>query len=244
MSRFYALVLVPGDVLREEIGDAARELLYPYMYDPDEPTMQHNFDYAYSPEDIADLSDDEISDHTWPVSEILDPRVLAGSQVEAIVTPDGPGTNPTIPASCGMTRHGWRRLVMFLSSIGSDWPCGMCCIADGGGMQDGGLFYLPNFGVQGGLSGACPCLWMPLQEPFICRAPIEPPRAAENSRQHTACRGCALVVADTGLLHRPGDLLLDRWSVEVVDLEVKHFSVFMNDLHDAAGRGKVRQELV
>jgi hypothetical protein len=97
MSRYYALVLLPGETSLEEAGDAARELLYPYMYDPDEPIKQHNFDYFYGPEDIADLTDDEISDHTWPVSEILDPRTLAGLQVEAIVTPDGTWHEPDDP---------------------------------------------------------------------------------------------------------------------------------------------------
>lgn len=93
MSRYCALVLIPGETSLEEAG-VALELLYPYMYDPDEPTKQHNFDYSYSPEEIADLTDDEISDQTWPVSEILDPRTLAGLQVEAIITPDGAWHEP------------------------------------------------------------------------------------------------------------------------------------------------------
>ena len=97
MSRFYALVLVPGETSREEAGDAALDLLYPYMYNPDEPTKAHNFDYMYSPEDIADLTDDEISDHMWPISEILEPQTFADLQVEAIVTSDGTWHEPDDP---------------------------------------------------------------------------------------------------------------------------------------------------
>ena len=48
MSKYYALVLVPDEISREEAGDAALELLYPYMYNPDEPTKEHEFDYMYS----------------------------------------------------------------------------------------------------------------------------------------------------------------------------------------------------
>ncbi len=81
MSRYYALVLVPSQISREEVNDAALELLYPYMYNPDEPTKAHNFDYMYSPEDIADLTNDDITDHMWPVSEILDPQTFAELRV-------------------------------------------------------------------------------------------------------------------------------------------------------------------
>jgi len=88
MSRYYALVVVPGDA-PEEACKAAAELLYPYMYNPDEPTKAHNFDYMYSPEDIADLTDDDITQHMWPVSEILGVETLADLEVEAILTPDG-----------------------------------------------------------------------------------------------------------------------------------------------------------
>jgi hypothetical protein len=98
MSRYYALVLVPGEISREEAGDAALELLYPYMHNPDEPTQEHNFDYLYSPEDIADLTEDDITDHVWPVSEIAEPQTFAQLQVEAIVTPDGSWHEPDDPA--------------------------------------------------------------------------------------------------------------------------------------------------
>ena len=97
MSRYYALVLVPSEIPREEAGDAALELFYPYMHNPDEPTKAHNFDYMYSPEDIADLTDDDITDHMWSVSEILDPQTFAELQVEAIVTPDGAWHEPDDP---------------------------------------------------------------------------------------------------------------------------------------------------
>ena len=98
MSRYYALVLVPGEISLEEAGDAALDLLYPYMYNPDEPTRAHNFDYVYSPEDIADLTDDDFIDHVWPVNEILESEALAELQVEAIVTPDGAWHEPDDPA--------------------------------------------------------------------------------------------------------------------------------------------------
>jgi hypothetical protein len=98
MSRYYTLVVVPGDVdTPEEACDTAAGLLYPYMYNPDEPTRAHNFDYMYSPEDIADLTDDDVTDHMWCVSEILEPETLAELQVEAIVTLDGLWHEPDDP---------------------------------------------------------------------------------------------------------------------------------------------------
>jgi len=97
VSRYYALVLVPGETPQEEAGDAALELLYPYMYDSDEPAREHQFDYMYSPEDIADLTEDDVTDHMWPVSEILEPDTFTGLQVEAIVAPDGAWHEPDDP---------------------------------------------------------------------------------------------------------------------------------------------------
>ena len=99
MSRYYALVLVlsDADTPEEEACVAAAELLYPYMYNPDELTRVHNFDYMYSPEDIADLTEDDITDHAWPVSEILEPQTFTRLQVEAIVTPDGAWHEPDEP---------------------------------------------------------------------------------------------------------------------------------------------------
>ena len=98
MSRYYTLVVVPGDAdAPEEACEAAAKLLYPYMYNRDEPTRDHNFDYMYSPEDIADLTDEDITDHMWSVSEILEPETLAELQVGAIVTPDGLWHEPDDP---------------------------------------------------------------------------------------------------------------------------------------------------
>ncbi len=100
MSRYYVLVLVPRDVdtPEEEACAVAAELLYPHMQDPDKPTRAHKFDYMYGPEDIADLTDDDIADHVWPVSEILEPDTFAGLQAEAIVTPDGAWHEPDDPS--------------------------------------------------------------------------------------------------------------------------------------------------
>ena len=97
MSRYYALVLVPGETPQGEAGDAALDLLYPYMHLPDDPTREHKYDYAYGPEDITNLSADDITDHTWNVGEILEPETFAGLQVEAIVTPDGAWREPDDP---------------------------------------------------------------------------------------------------------------------------------------------------
>ena len=98
MSRYYALVVVPGDAeAPEEACEAAAELLYPYMYNHDEPARGHHFDYMYGPEDIANLTDENITDHMWAVGEILEPQTLAGLQVEAIVTPDGDWHEPDDP---------------------------------------------------------------------------------------------------------------------------------------------------
>ncbi len=98
MSRYYTLVVVPGDAdAPERACEAAEELLYPYMYDSREPTRAHNFDYMYGPEDIANLTDDDVADHVWPVGEILEPEAFAALEVEAIVTPDGAWHEPDDP---------------------------------------------------------------------------------------------------------------------------------------------------
>jgi len=98
MSRYYTLVVVPGEPdAPEEACETAAELLYPYMYDPDRLTRTHYFDYMYGPKDIADLTDDDISDHVWLVSEMLDPGTFAGLEVEAIVTPEGSWHEPDDP---------------------------------------------------------------------------------------------------------------------------------------------------
>ena len=87
MSKYYALVLVPGDTPVQEACDAAAEPLYPYMHDPGEPTRPHEFDYMFSPEDIANLSDDEITDHMWRAGEIRER--IPDLQLEAVISPDG-----------------------------------------------------------------------------------------------------------------------------------------------------------
>lgn len=88
MSRYYALVLVPGDIPEEATCDAALDLLYPYMRTGrGEPTEDFKFDYMYGPEDIADLTDDDVTQNMWRVGEILER--LADLEVEAILTPDG-----------------------------------------------------------------------------------------------------------------------------------------------------------
>ena len=51
----------------------------------------------YNPEDIADLTDDDITDHMWPVGEILEPETFAELQVEAIVAADGAWHEPDDP---------------------------------------------------------------------------------------------------------------------------------------------------
>ncbi len=87
MSRFYALVLIPGDTPEEEAGDAALDLLYPYMQGASDGTEEFKFDYMLGPEEIAALSKDDGVQNVSPVSEIVD--TLADLQVEAIVAPDG-----------------------------------------------------------------------------------------------------------------------------------------------------------
>ncbi len=87
MSRFYALVLVPGETPAEEAGDAALDLLYPYMQGTSTEPEDFKFDYVLGPEEIAALSEDDSVRHTWTVREIVD--TLADLQVEAIVAPDG-----------------------------------------------------------------------------------------------------------------------------------------------------------
>ncbi len=87
MSRYYALVLVPGDTPEEEACEVAAELLYPHMHAPDVPLTEHKFDYMYGPGDIAELTGGDITQHMWRVGEILE--TLADLEVEAVLTPDG-----------------------------------------------------------------------------------------------------------------------------------------------------------
>ncbi len=87
MSRFYALVLIPGEPPEEEAADTALELLYPYMHGEAEGTEEPKFDYMLGPEEIAALSEDDSVRNIWPVGEIVD--TFVDLEVEAIVTPDG-----------------------------------------------------------------------------------------------------------------------------------------------------------
>ncbi len=87
MTRYHALVLVPGDTPEDEACDAAFRLLAPYMRDDRRPGAAHKFDYALDPDEIAALGDDEGRRDIWRVSEVM--GRLAGLQVEAILTPDG-----------------------------------------------------------------------------------------------------------------------------------------------------------
>src|SRR3712207_447639 len=87
MTRYYALVLVPGDAHtpEEEACEAAADLLFPYMRSEDDPEADYNFDWFLQPDDISVLEDDDPL--IWPAGEIVErfPEL----QVEAILTPDG-----------------------------------------------------------------------------------------------------------------------------------------------------------
>lgn len=87
MTRYYALVLVPGDAdtLEEEACEAAAELLYPYIRSDDDPQADHEFDWFLQPDDIGE-PDDEIQ-WIWRAGDIVErfPEL----QEEAILTPDG-----------------------------------------------------------------------------------------------------------------------------------------------------------
>ena len=69
MTRYYALVLAPGDVPRNEAFDAAFGLLSPCMIADARPSQEPRFDHLLDSEDIIGR--------------------LGKLQVEAIVTPDG-----------------------------------------------------------------------------------------------------------------------------------------------------------
>jgi hypothetical protein len=87
MTRYYALVLVPGDAdtPEEEACEAAAELLYPYMRSEDDPEADYEFDWFLQPDDIGEPDDD--IQWIWRAGDIVErfPEL----QVEAIVTPDG-----------------------------------------------------------------------------------------------------------------------------------------------------------
>jgi hypothetical protein len=78
MTRYYALVLVPGDAdtPEEEACEAAAELLFPYMRSED--------DWFLQPDDLSGPDDVQL---IWRAGDILER--FAELQVEAIVTPEG-----------------------------------------------------------------------------------------------------------------------------------------------------------
>jgi hypothetical protein len=93
MSRYHALVLVPGGRPEDEACDVALELLYPYMITAGEAGPYGKFDYALSPEDVADVGD-AAARNVWRAGEIT--ARLAELEVEAILTPDGSWHEPEV----------------------------------------------------------------------------------------------------------------------------------------------------
>ena len=87
MTRYYALVLVPGDAdtPEEEACEAAAELLYPYMRSEDDPEADYQFDWFLQPDDLTEPDDEERL--IWRAGDIVER--FAELEVEAIVTPDG-----------------------------------------------------------------------------------------------------------------------------------------------------------
>jgi hypothetical protein len=87
MTRYYALVLVPGDAdtPEEEACEAAAELLYPYMRSEDDPEADYQFDWFLQPDDLTEPDDDERL--IWRAGGIVErfPEL----EVEVIVTSDG-----------------------------------------------------------------------------------------------------------------------------------------------------------
>ena len=87
MTRFHALVLVPGDAdtSEKEACEAAAKLLYPFMRSEDEPGGDHQFDWFLQPDDLAALDDG--LQLIWRAGDIVER--FAELEVEAILTPDG-----------------------------------------------------------------------------------------------------------------------------------------------------------
>jgi hypothetical protein len=86
MTRYYALVLVPGDAdtPEEEACEAAAELLFSYMRPEDDPEADYHFDWFLQPDDLSGPDDVQL---IWRAGDIVER--FAQLQVEAIVTPDG-----------------------------------------------------------------------------------------------------------------------------------------------------------
>ena len=87
MTRYYALVLVPGDAdtLDEEACEAAADLLFPYMRSDDDPEADYHFDWFLQPDDLSAHGDD--GRLIWRAGDIV--QRFPELQVEAILTPDG-----------------------------------------------------------------------------------------------------------------------------------------------------------
>jgi hypothetical protein len=87
MTRYYALVLVPGDAdtPEEEACEAAAKLLFRYMRSEDDPEADYHFDWFLQPDDITEPNDDV--QLIWRAGDIVER--FAELQVEAILTPDG-----------------------------------------------------------------------------------------------------------------------------------------------------------
>ena len=87
MTRYYALVLVPGDVdtPEEEACEAAAELLFPYMRSDDDPESDYHFDWFLQPDDLSEPGDE--GQLIWRAGDVAEG--FAELQVEAILTPDG-----------------------------------------------------------------------------------------------------------------------------------------------------------
>src|SRR5215210_205515 len=87
MTRYYALVLVPGaaDTPQERSCEAAAKFLYPYMRSENDPGDDYRFDWFLQPDDP--LAPDDGGRLIWRAGDILER--LAELEVEAILTPDG-----------------------------------------------------------------------------------------------------------------------------------------------------------
>ena len=87
MTRYHALVLVPGDAdtPQEVACEAAAELLFPYMRSDDDPEADYQFDWFLQPDDITEPGDDDRL--IWRAGDIVER--FAELEVEAILTPDG-----------------------------------------------------------------------------------------------------------------------------------------------------------
>ena len=85
MTRFHALVLVPGDAdTPEEACEAAAKLLYPFMRSEVDPGGDYEFDWFLQPDDLAE-PDDGVQ-LIWLAGDIMER--FGELEVEAILAPD------------------------------------------------------------------------------------------------------------------------------------------------------------